>query len=119
MLIAAVIDEKETVLPIVEGTILRIFDTETSGVEDFPNPALQLKEGRRGATLRFAQGKGVSIFLAPPNTFCEFSYKAAQEDQVEFIHIPSNTTFQSFKQSFLNGEIKAQAFLPDKEILPS
>jgi len=119
MLIAAVIDEKETILPIVEGTILRIFDTETSRAEDFPNPAVQLKTGRRGATLQFAEEKGATTFVAPPNTFCELSYKAAQEDKVEFIHIPSDTAFPNFKQSFLNGEIKVQAFLPDKEILPS
>lgn len=119
MLVAAIIDEKEIILPIVEGTILRIYDTKTLQKKDYPNPALGLTEGRRGATLRFAEEKGTTIFVVPPNTFCELSYKAAQEDHVNFINIPAKTSFQSFEQSFLNEEIIAQTFLPDKEIVPS
>lgn len=119
MLIAAIIDQKETILPIVEGTILRIYNTETQQKQDYRNPAVGLTEGRRGATLRFAEEKGANVFVAPPHTFCELSYKAAQEDQVKFFNIPANTSFQSFQQSFLKEEIIVQTFLPDKEIVPS
>lgn len=119
MLIAAIINQNETILPIVEGTILRIYDTETQQKQDYPNPALGLTEGRRGATLRIAEEKGATVFVAPPNTFCELSYKAAQEGNVKFFNITSDTSFQSFEQSFLKEEIIAQTFLPDNEIVPS
>lgn len=119
MLVAAIIDEKETILPIVEGSILRIYDTETQEKQDYPNPALGLTTGRRGATLRFAEDKGVTIFVAPPNTFCELSYKKAQEDHVKFFNIPPNTSFQRFEQSLLNDEILIQTYLPEKEVVPS
>ena len=55
MFIAAIIDEEETILPIVEGSILRIYDAETQQKQGYPNPALGLTEGRRGTTLRFAK----------------------------------------------------------------
>lgn len=119
MLVAAVLNEEDIILPIVEGSILRIYNTETQQKQDFPNPALGLTEGRRGATLRFAEEKGATIFVAPPNTFCELSYKAAQKDKVEFFNIAGNTSFQSFEQSLVNEQISIQTFLPDEEIVPS
>lgn len=119
MLIAIIIDEQETILPIVEGSILRIYNTETKQKQDFPNPALALTEGRRGATLRFAEGKGAKVFVAPPNTFCELSYQAAQKDQVNFFNISSNTSFHGFEQALIAEQISIQAFLPDEEVVPS
>lgn len=119
MLIAAIIDEKETILPITEGTTLRIYNTENKEVEDYTNPALALTEGRRGATLRFAEEKGATVFVAPPNTFCELSYKSAQADKVTFINIEPNTTFHSFEQALLKNEVVIQTTLPNEEILSS
>lgn len=119
MLLAVIIDEKETILPIVEGSILRIYDTEAQQKQDYPNPALGLTEGRRGATLRFAEEKGATVFVAPPNTFCELSYQAAQKDQVKFFNIAANTSFQSFEQSLLKEEILVQTSLPEEEVVPS
>lgn len=119
MIIAAVINEAEIILPIVEGTILRIYNTETKEQKDFPNPALGLTEGRRGATLRFAESNGANVFVAPPNTFCQLSYEAAQKDQVEFFHIAENTSYLQFEYALRNGEIAVQTSLPVEEIVPS
>lgn len=119
MLIAAVIDENEIILPIVEGVTLRLYNTDSKIIKDFPNPAMGLTEGRRGAVLRFAEQNGAEAFVAPPNTFCELSYKVAQKDEVRFFNIATSTSFKSFEQNLLKGQISTQTFLPDIEIVPS
>lgn len=119
MILAVVVDEKEQILPIVEGTILRIYDTESHQKQDFSNPAQHVTEGRRGATLRFAEEKGATVFVAPPNTFCELSYQAARKNNVNFLNILKNTNFKSFEESLVNKEIALQTFLPDEDIVPS
>ena len=43
--------------------------------QDFPNPALGLTEGRRGATLRFAEGKGAKVFVTTRIRFASFLTK--------------------------------------------
>ena len=119
MLIAAVLNENEIILPIVEGTVLRIYDTERKVTEDFPNPANDLTEGRRGAALKFAEEKGAKVFVAPPNTFCELSYNKAKKDNIKFFHISQGLSFTSFEQALEKQEIQVQSFLPENEVVPS
>lgn len=119
MIIAAILNDSNTILPIVEGTILRIYNTTTRQKKDFQNPALTLTEGRRGATLRFAEEQGATIFVSPPNTFCELSYTAAQKDDISFLHVEANTNFDTLEQSLLNEKYTVQATLPTHEIVPS
>lgn len=110
---AVVLNEQGIITPIVEGKIVRIVNGETH--EDFDNPALQLTEGRRGAVLRFVLEKGVKVFVAPPNTFCELSYAAAKGKDVQFIAIESGVSFEQFVESTKT----IQAELPAEEIVPS
>ena len=110
---AVVLNDEQVITPIVEGTIVRIVDGDQ--FEDFENPALHLTEGRRGAVLRFVLAKGVKTFVAPPNTFCELSYNAALENEVNFIAIAANTTFSQFAAS----EKIIQSHLREEEVVPS
>lgn len=119
MILAAVIDKDKNIVPIVEGVEIRIYNTETSEFQDFPNPALELKEGRRGATLHFAESKGATVFIAPPETFCELSYDKARKDQFKFYHLDFNWPFTRFEQKLKIGEIQLQDTLPKLEIVPS
>lgn len=119
MIIAIVIDKEEKIVPIVEGEKIRIYDTETNEYQEFPNPALELKEGRRGATLKFAEQKGAKAFAAPPQTFCELSYEKAIEDQIKFFHLPTGVTFSYFQGQVVEKAIDAQENLPSQEIAPS
>lgn len=44
MTIAMVLSgEKEIIVPIVEGEIIRLYDAETGNIKDFENPALKLQ----------------------------------------------------------------------------
>ena len=117
--IAAVIDNEEKIVPIVEGVEIRIYNTETSEYIDYPNLALELDEGRRGATLNFADSKGATVFVAPPETFCELSYDKARKEQFKFYHLDSKVPFKQFAQKLVKGEIKLQETLPKPEIVPS
>lgn len=119
MIIAAVIDEQEIIVPIVEGEKIRLYDTETKLYQEFSNPAAQLKEGRRGASLRFAEQRGAVAFAAPPQTFCELSYEKAVEDQVKFFHLAAPLPFSQFKEQIDQKTIAVQEILPENEIAPS
>ncbi|WP_339216790.1 chemotaxis protein CheY [Solibacillus sp. FSL W8-0372] len=118
MTIAVVVNDEGIVTPIVEGTILRIIQKDHS-IEDFRNPALDLTEGRRGAALRKAIEQGATIFIAPPETFCELSYKKAQEEQISFINIAANQSFAQVIEQVNSGEIQISKELPAEEVVPS
>ena len=118
MAIAVVVNDDGIVTPIVEGTILRIIYKDHS-VEDFRNPALDLTEGRRGATLRKAIELGATTFVAPPETFCELSYKKAQEEKITFIHIEKNQTFADVVSQLKSNALEKSNELPAEEVVPS
>lgn len=118
MAVAVVINDEGIVSPIVEGTVLRIIHKDQI-VEDFRNPALDLTEGRRGATLRKAIEQGATTFIAPPETFCELSYKKAQEEQIQFYNIDANQPFAQVAQRLKLGEITISKELPVDEVVPS
>ncbi|MBD8033988.1 chemotaxis protein CheY [Solibacillus merdavium] len=118
MTIAVVVNDEGIVTPIVEGTILRIIQKDHS-IEDFRNPALDLTEGRRGATLRKAIEQGATTFIAPPETFCELSYKKAKEEQISFINIAANQSFAQVIEQVNSGEIQISKELPAEEVVPS
>lgn len=119
MLIAAVLNEEENILPIVDGTTLRIYDTNTKIHVDYENPALRLEEGRRGATLNFAEEKGATAFVAPPQTFCELSYTKAKEDEIQFYHLEQEITFKEFQHRLDNNKLRIKNELPEEDIAPS
>lgn len=118
MAVAVVINDEGIVSPIVEGTVLRIIHKDQT-VEDFRNPALDLTEGRRGATLRKAIEQGATTFIAPPETFCELSYKKAQEEQIQFYNIDANQPFAQVAQQLKLGEITISKELPANEVVSS
>lgn len=118
MAVAVVINDEGIVTPIVEGTVLRIIRKDQI-VEDFRNPALDLTEGRRGATLRKAIEQGATTFIAPPETFCELSYKKAQEEQIQFYNIEAKQPFAQVAQQLKTGEITTLNELPADEVVPS
>lgn len=118
MAVAVVINDEGIVSPIVEGTVLRIIHKDQT-VEDFRNPALDLTEGRRGATLRKAIEQGAATFIAPPATFCELSYKKAQEEQIQFYNIDANQPFAQVAQLLKSGQITISNELPADEVVPS
>ncbi len=119
MIIAAVIDKAQKILPIVDGTILRLYNTDTKEYIDYENPALHLKEGRRGATLSFAEEKGATAFVTPPQTFCELSYAKAKKDEIQFFHLEQEITFKEFQALLDNNKLQIKNELPEEDIAPS
>ena len=118
MAIAIVINDEGIVTLIVEGTVLRILEKDGTA-EDHRNPALDVTEGRRGATLRKAIELGARVFVAPPATFCELSYEKAQQEQVTFINIAANQTFTQVAEQIQSGVTSVSAELPADEVVSS
>ncbi|WP_099364640.1 hypothetical protein [Fredinandcohnia onubensis] len=112
-------NDKETIVPIVEGEIARIYDTETGQFTDAPNPALGLKEGRRGATVNWMVNNGVKILCAPPGMLCELSYSKAQEKQLTFYRLEPSTKFITLQNQIKSGQLNLSETLPDNEVEPS
>ncbi|MEH7122324.1 hypothetical protein V7127_03645 [Bacillus sp. JJ1773] len=111
--------DNETIVPIVEGEIARIYDTDTGECTDSPNPALGLTEGRRGATVKWMVSQGVKVLCAPPGMLCELSYSKAQEEQLKFFRLESGTKFNELKTKLKNGEVTLSVNLPNNEVEPS
>lgn len=119
MIIAAVLNENHIITPIVEGEILRLYDVETKKYTDFENPATQLTEGRRGATLAFAIDKGASGFITPPETFCDLSYEKAKQEGIQFYKVRENVSFETFETLLEQHQIQSDHELPQVDIVPS
>ncbi|MEH7522652.1 hypothetical protein V7149_05110 [Bacillus sp. JJ1503] len=120
MLIGMILaSDKETIVPIIEGEIARIYDTNTKEFSDSPNPALGQTEGRRGATVKWMVDRGVKVLCAPPSMLCELSYTRAQEEQFTFYRLEPGTTFEGFKTHLENGNASFSDCLPENEIEPS
>lgn len=119
MLIAVVLNEIKLIVPIVEGETIRIFDSEKSTYKDFENPAIHLKEGRRGAALKFAEEKGATAFVSPPQTFCELSYEKAKHDGIRFFQLEQTISYEQFVKKITSNQLGSQTELPENEIAPS
>ncbi|MFC5464102.1 hypothetical protein [Lederbergia graminis] len=119
MIIALVLNADETVVPIVEGTVLRIYDAVKKQIQDYENPAQFLQEGRRGATLSFAEDKGATVFVAPPQTFCELSYEKAVKDGIHFISLERSLSFPELLRLLESGQLNIGDKLSGDEIAPS
>lgn len=119
MIIAMVLEENERIVPIVEGKIVRFYDTESAQYEDIENPASLLKEGRRGATLKLVIEKGATTFVSPPETFCDLSYQKAKQEGIQFYHILTGLSFFEFEQLIKKAELRTESELPKEEIVPS
>ncbi|UAC48154.1 chemotaxis protein CheY [Bacillus aquiflavi] len=119
MTIAVVLNEQNMMTPIVEGTILRIVNEDDFSYEDFSNPALSLEKGRRGATLRFAIEKNATIFFAPPETFCELSYKKALEEEFAFYEMETGQSYATFENLLRKGQIQVSKQLRAVNVVPS
>jgi predicted NUDIX family NTP pyrophosphohydrolase len=109
-------EDHETNVPIVDGVIARIYDTNTGICLDSPNPALGLTEGRGGATIKWMVQKEVKVLCAPPGTLCELSYSKDQEENLNFYRLDPETSFSTFEGKLQKQKIGFIDSLPKYEI---
>ncbi|WP_318503397.1 hypothetical protein [Bacillus sp. T3] len=112
-------EQKEIIVPIVEGTVIRIYDTETRQYEDYENPALSLQSGKRGAIIRWLNERGINLLVTPPNTLCELSYEAAQKEEFHYYRVEAETNFTYLRQLIDHNQLLLTDHLPESEIQPS
>ena len=120
MTIAMVLSgDKELIVPIVEGDVIRLYDLETEDVNDCENPVSQLQSGKRGAMIRWLNEREVNILVAPPSMLCELSYEAAQKEHFRYYRVPQGTSFSDFKRFVSDNNVVLTRELPESEIEPS
>lgn len=115
MKIAFILNKSEEIVPITEGTVLRVYDCLTKRYNDYPNPALEREQGKRSAALQFAIEHGARALAAPPETLCERSYKLALQEEMSFISLPGRVPFKQI----ISQPIGLTDHLPEIEIVPS
>ncbi|WP_324716527.1 hypothetical protein U7230_14415 [Carboxydochorda subterranea] len=92
MRIGAVLDtDQDTIVPLPDGPIAAIADTDSGQVTHLPNPAQTVRQGRRAVVTRLFVDSGVKAVLAVPGTFCEHSHELAQRHHLEFIPVEAGT----------------------------
>ncbi|KRD87779.1 hypothetical protein ASE51_26585 [Bacillus sp. Root147] len=120
MQVAVVLNSKtEKIVPIVEGDIIRLYNTETGKTEDFTNPSIYLSQGKRGAVVKWAESQGITVLAAPPSMLCELSYDSAKSKGFHYYRVSANTGFTEFKQLIKDRDIQLVTDLPLTEIEPS
>ncbi|KKI90496.1 hypothetical protein WQ54_21365 [Bacillus sp. SA1-12] len=119
MIIAMVLGEKETIVPIIEGKVIRLYDVKSGDVQDFENPALKVDTGKRGAVIKWLNERGVHILCSPPSMLCELSYETAKQANFRYYRVQKNTPFFSVKQELASNQLELTEALPKNEIEPS
>jgi hypothetical protein len=120
MIIAmAITGDQETIVPIIEGETIRLYDTETEQVSDFENPANNLTTGKRSAVIKWANNKGVKVLCSPPSMLCELSYDLARQEQFQYYRVKPHTSFSALQSLIKENGLELVAALPLNEIEPS
>ena len=88
---AVLAEDRERIVPLPEGPIAAVIETETGEVTYLPNPALSVRQGRRAAVTRLFVDSGVKAVLAVPGAFCEHSHDLARRHGLEFIPVEPGT----------------------------
>lgn len=89
MRIAAVVGaDGDTIVPLADGPVVVIFDSERGTVQKHDNPGWGLATGRRMVTTRFLISQGVEAACSVPETFCSTSCEAAVQGGIKFIRLP-------------------------------
>lgn len=121
MRIGAAIREDGTIVPLSDGRMLIVYDTETAGEQRHVNPGYGLKEGRRAAATEFFRDQGVTLVCSVPQTFCPNSYETARSNGMRFLRLPEGATWNQVRRERLweKGDVTEEIspgllFLPPK-----
>lgn len=87
---AFILNDKKNIVPIVEGAMLRIYDTTLEVVTDYPNPYRLTKNAEEQFVYNFAQMHGSCYFVVPKSVQPQYSFNHTYL-------VEEGTTFEQFK----------------------
>lgn len=117
MRIAAVLDaDGDTIVPLADGPVVAIFDSERGAVQNYDNPGWGLASGRRLAATRFLISLGVEAACSVPETFCSTSCEAAVEGGIKFIRLPRGAKFSELVADSARYLREVEAGLPAADL---
>lgn len=117
MRIAAVLGaDGDTIVPLADGPVVAILDSEQGTVQRYDNPGWGLKTGRRLATTQFLISQGVEAACSVPATFCSTSCEAAVQGGLKFIRLPAGTKWSELVGNPARYLREAVADLPAAEL---
>ncbi|WP_051350944.1 hypothetical protein [Sulfobacillus thermosulfidooxidans] len=95
MRIGAVIGpDQKTIVPLPDGPIIRVRDTENNIPEDYPNPAYTAETHRRPTAAKALVDHHIDVVLTVPGSFCSPSHKIARQGGIAFWPVESGSTWQ-------------------------
>ncbi|RIV18826.1 hypothetical protein D2Q93_13630 [Alicyclobacillaceae bacterium I2511] len=99
MKVAAVMGvDGKTVVPLTDGGIIRIHDTELGTTTEVDNPAIAAQSGRRVVAVQELLAQGVGVVISPPRTFCTHSHQAAVRNGIRFWDVPEGSKWDEVWQ---------------------
>ncbi len=99
MKVAAVIGEDgKTVVPLTDGGVIRILDTELGRTTEIRNPAISVQSGRRLVAVQELLSHGVRVVISPPRTFCSHSHQMAVKNGIRFWDVPEGSNWDEVWQ---------------------
>lgn len=113
---AAVADDGNRILPLSDGPILKVLDTETMQSESYPNPGFPMTQGRRAAATDLLNEQQVQLVLAVPMTFCAISQEKARSYNMQFALLPEGTTWNEVVAKRLWADEYVVAQIPDDQL---
>lgn len=117
MRIAAVLGaDGDTIVPLADGPVVAILDSERGTVQKHDNPGWELATGRRLATTQFLISQGVEAACSVPATFCSTSCEAAVQGGIKFIRLPAGAKFSELIANPAHYLREAVADLPAVEL---
>ncbi|QSO46529.1 hypothetical protein [Alicyclobacillus mengziensis] len=116
MRVGAVIGtDGETIVPLPDGPIIRVRDTESGDTKDLPNPAFGKETDRRPTAARALVTARVDIIATVPGSFCTPSHKIAVEGGIKFWQVEPATRWQELLQDLLQEtDIPVESLITDR-----
>lgn len=90
---AALAADGQTIVPLSDGPVLAILDTESLKEERFDNPGYPLTRDRRATATEFLHSQRVDLVCAVPQTFCRVSHDLARSHRMRFVQLAGGTTW--------------------------
>ena len=94
MRVGAVIStDGQTIVPLPDGPVIRLRDTDSGETMDISNPAFGMETDRRPTAARALVAAHVDVVATVPGSFCTPSHKIAVQGGIKFWQVDSGTSW--------------------------
>lgn len=108
---AVISSDGKTIVPLPDGPIIRVRDTDSGENTDIPNPAFEKETDRRPTAARALVTAQVDVVATVPGSFCTPSHKIAVQGGIRFWQVSSG---MSWEELWRNTETPIEAAIVER-----